>query len=150
VALDAFHVVVATGTLTLDRGQVTQAATVGTNAQALGLSLTNGQIFAGTGATLDGTTIDTSAATGLLGSVDSLKLVTIQQGAQSWLGVDASGIHVSLEGVEGVTLGVTGTVKLNRATNAAKLDWTTFTPSGTALPHLDVAATVDLAVTGTV
>src|SRR5262249_37610144 len=70
----------ATGTGSLDVGQVTDAATTPmfTNAQATAL------------------TLDTSVAAGGVGGASaSLHLVSITQGAKSWLGVDASGINLS-------------------------------------------------------
>src|SRR5262249_4978131 len=122
----------ATGTGSLDVGQVTDATTVGTNAQATAL------------------TLDTSVAAGGVGGASaSLKLVSISQGTKSWLGVDASGISLSLA-VDPLTLSLSnGELKLNRASGgAAKLDWTTFAPTGLALPSLGVAAAVDLHVAG--
>src|SRR5437868_1700725 len=89
-----------TGNGSVDLGQVTDAAATPafTNAKATAL------------------TLDTSVAAGGVGSVSaSLKLVSITQGAQSWLGVDASGISLSLA-VEPLTLSLAdGELQLNRA-----------------------------------
>src|SRR5205823_3211391 len=85
VALSFAGAVVAVGTLSLDTGQVTDAATVGTDAQTLALRLTDAALFAGTGGVLTGTTIDTTGATGVYGEVGSLTVVSITQGPKSWL-----------------------------------------------------------------
>ena len=133
--------ITATGTGTLDEGQVTDAASGGqlggSDAQALAL------------------TLDTSVSAGGVGAAGGLlKLVSLTQGAKSWLGVDASGISVSLA-LEPLTVAVTdGELKLNTAagTGAAKLDWTMFVPESDslALPTLAVAASLDLHIAGSV
>ena len=71
---------------------------VGTAAQALAL------------------TLDTSVSAGGVGAAGaSLKLVQLTQSGKSWLGVDASGITLSLN-VDPLTISVTnGELKLNRA-----------------------------------
>src|SRR5207248_213727 len=126
----------AAGTGALDVGQVTDAAATPafTNAQATAL------------------TLDTSVAAGGVGGASaSLKLVSIKQGTKSWLGVDASGINLSLA-VDPLTLSLSnGELRLNRATNAAKLDWASLqlTPASLQLPHLNVTAATDLHVAGT-
>src|SRR5262249_60235733 len=97
--------------------------------------------------------LDTSAAAGGVGSVSaSLKLVSLSQGAQSWLGVDASGINLSLA-VDPLTLSLSnGQLQLNRAAGgASKLDWTHLTPAAGALPlpPLGFTNALDLHVSGT-
>src|SRR5439155_21731086 len=57
VALSAFGSLVATGTLGFDEGQVADAATVGTDAQAFAFTVSSGHVFAGVGGLLRGTTI---------------------------------------------------------------------------------------------
>src|SRR5206468_3339819 len=126
----------ATGSGSLDVGQVTDAAAspAFTNAQATAL------------------TLDTSVAAGGVGSVAAwLKLVSITQGTKCWLGVDASGINLSLS-VDPLTLSLSnGELRLNRATGAAKLDWATLnvTTGSLQLPRLNVGAATDLHVAGT-
>src|SRR5947199_228173 len=126
----------ATGTGSLDVGQVSDAA-----ASA-----------AFTGAQATALTLDTSVAAGGVGALSaSLKLVSITQGTKSWLGVDASGINLSLS-VDPLTLSLSnGELRLNRAAGAAKLDWATLnmTPGSLPLPRLAVGASTDLHVAGT-
>src|SRR5262249_44149224 len=107
----------ATGSGSLDVGEVSDTAAgqgnvVGDHARAVALSL------------------DTSVAAGGVGSLGaSLKLVSVSQGTASWLGVDASGINVSMA-VDPLTVAVTdGELKLNRfgGTASGKVDWSTFT-----------------------
>src|SRR5207237_7870784 len=88
VTLNAFGSLIATGTLDLSQGQVSDA-TVGSNANALSFKLTSGQLFAGVGGVLSGSSIDTSNATGFSGGVDTLTITSISHTGQSWLGVDA-------------------------------------------------------------
>ncbi|TMJ93590.1 MAG: hypothetical protein E6G67_11940 [Actinobacteria bacterium] len=79
----------------------------------------------------------------------SVKFVSITQGAKNWTGVDVAGAALDLLGVPNVTLSVSGgAVKVNQATGAAKLDWTTFSPTGMSLPHLDIGQDLDLHVSG--
>src|SRR5205823_5864714 len=126
----------ATGTGSLDVGQVSDAAAspAFTNAQATAL------------------TLDTSVAAGGVGGASaSLKLVSITQGTKRWLGVDASGINLSLS-VDPLTLSLSnGELRLNRATNAPKLDWTSLqlTTASLQLPRLNISAATDLHVAGT-
>ena len=120
----------ATGSGSLDVGQVSDPSTVGTGASATALHL------------------DVAVAGGPSGS---LNLISITQGAKSWLGVDASGISIGLNAVPGLNLAVTGgTLQLNRAGGgAAKLNWTTFTPAGMTIPFtLPIDDTIDLTVGG--
>src|SRR5262249_5329470 len=80
-----------------------------------------------------------------------LKLVSITDGTQSWLGVDASGVNASLvEAPVTVTL-TDGAVKANEATNASKLNWTSLhvTHDSLELPFLDVSNAIDLLLAGT-
>ena len=133
--------ITASGTGTLDEGQVTDAASGGqlggSDAQALAL------------------TLDTSVSAGGVGAAGGLlKLVSLTQGAKSWLGVDASGISISLA-LDPLTVAVTdGELKLNTAagSGASKLDWTMFVPESDslALPTLAVAASLDLHLAGSV
>src|SRR5262249_43767379 len=94
----------ATGTGSLDVGQVSDgaAAPALTNAQPTAL------------------TLDTSVAAGGVGGLSaSLKLVSIRQGTKSWLGVDASALHLS-ELVDPLTLSLSnGVLQLNRASGGA-------------------------------
>src|SRR5262249_6141077 len=78
------------------------------------------------------------------------------QGANSWLGVDASGISLSLA-LDPLSVSVTGgELKLNRASGAgtSKLDWDSFAAqkplAGLPLPQLDVDHTLDLHIARTV
>src|SRR5262249_23485130 len=76
--------------------------------------------------------------------------VALTQGTKSWLGVDASGINLSLA-VGPVTGSVSkGELQLNRASGGAqKLDWTHFVKSdGVALPTLGFTNNPDLAASG--
>src|SRR5262249_25456147 len=70
-----------------------------------------------------------AAASGGPGSFAiDVNLVSLTQGARSWLGVDASGISLSLA-LDPLSVSVTGgALKLNRASGAgaAKLDWDSF------------------------
>ena len=134
----------ATGTGSLDLGTVTvtggaDEAQVGTAAQALSL------------------TLDTSVSAGGIGSAGAtLSLVQLTQGTKSWLGVDASGITLSLN-VDPLTISVTnGELKLNRASGvgATPLDWhdlTAATPlyTGIDLHTIDVTAAQSLHISGT-
>src|SRR5262249_14585731 len=132
VTLPGFFTVTASGSL--DLGQITDTSTVvGTNAQLLALSLT------------------ASAAGGGISAGGTVHLVSITQGAKSWLGVDASGINLSFD-VSPLTLSVTnGVLQLNRANGGTtKLNWQTFTTAHTKLPTIAVTDTVDLHVSGTV
>ena len=102
----------ATGTGSLDEGQVT--GTDSTTSQ----TLTNAQALA--------LTLDTSASAGGVGSASaSLQLVSLTQGAKTWLGVDASGINLSLT-VDPLTVSLSdGQLQLNRASGGrgeARLD----------------------------
>src|SRR5262249_30367754 len=72
----------ATGTGSLDQGQV--SGTDSTTSQ----TLTDAQAVA--------LTLDTSAAGGVGSAAASLRLVSLTQRTSSWLGVDASGINLSL------------------------------------------------------
>src|SRR5207249_4505855 len=124
--------------------------TVGSNANALSFTI-SGQLFAGVGGTLSGTTIGTANATGFSGSVNTLTVNSISAPAKSWLGVDASGIDLALVGVDNVALHVTsGHVQLNKASGAAKLDWRGYAPSGLSLFPLAIADSLDLHVSGSV
>ena len=111
------------------------AAQVGTNAQALSLHL------------------DASAGGGGASVGATVHLVSITQGAKSWLGVDASAISLSFT-LDPLTLTLAnGELQLNRATGAGatKLDWAAFTttaPSLTLQP-LTVTDSTDLHVSGT-
>src|SRR5206468_8084159 len=98
VALNAFGVLLATGSVSFDEGQVTDVATVGTDAQALSLEI-DAALFVGTGASLSGPTIETTGATGFSGSAASVKVVAIGQGARSWLGVQAAGLDLQALGI---------------------------------------------------
>src|SRR5262249_38403363 len=91
----------ATGTGSLDQGQV--GGTDSTTSQ----TLTDAQAVA--------LTLDTSAAAGGAGSLSaSLHLISLTQGTKSWLGVDASGISLSLA-VDPLTLSLSnGQLQLNR------------------------------------
>src|SRR5205823_5029525 len=91
-------------------------------------------------------------------SID-VKLISITQGARSWLGVEASGITISLA-LDPLSVSlVGGALKLNKVSGAgaSKLDWASFTEgagstplTGLPLPHLDVAQGLDLHLSGTV
>src|SRR5262249_43780329 len=138
-------VFVATGAGSLDVGEVSdtgsgQGNVVGDHARAVALSL------------------DTSVAAGGVGSLGaSLKLVSVTQGTASWLGVDASGINLSLA-LGPLSVSVSGgELKLNRfgGTASGKVDWSTFTTAaghggGMHLPLVDVKNTLDLHLAGTV
>src|SRR5262249_39481848 len=147
----------------LDLGQVTVSThgTDGAPAVAAGL-------VAGTPAQATVLQLSASANGGPASVGVNVKLVSITQGARSWLGVDATGINLSLA-LAPLTVSVSGgALKLNRASGAgaSKLDWASFvevdpnhtpTPitlaaplSGLTLPHLDVASTLDLHVSGSV
>src|SRR5262249_57754252 len=97
-------------------------------------------------------TLDTSASAGGVGWVSaSLQLVSLTQGTKSWLGVDASGINLSLA-VDPLSLSLSnGELQLNRASGGAqKLDWTHFVKSdGIALPTLAFTNSLDLHIAGT-
>src|SRR5262249_21598653 len=126
----------ATGTGSLDEGQV--SGTDSTTTQ----TLTDAQAVA--------LTLDTSAAAGGGGSASaSLHLVSLTQGTSNWLGVDASGINLSLA-IDPLTLSLSnGELQLNRAsgTGAQKLDWTHFVKSdGISLPTLGFTNSLDLHV----
>ena len=119
----------ATGTGSLDLGTVSVTSgadqtQVGTGAQALSL------------------TLDTSVSAGGIGSAGaSLSLVKLTQGTKSWLGVDASGITLSLS-IDPLTVSVTnGELKLNRASGvgATPLDWHDLTAAIPAV-HRDRSA----------
>src|SRR5439155_16786692 len=142
VDVSAYGVVHVGGTFDIDSGQASDAATIGTNAQVFALSVSNASIFAG----------DIASNTGINGSVGSLTVVSITQGTKSWLGVSGSELAVSLVGVSNVQFDVThGSVKLNRATGAPKLDWTTLATTGLAFTKpAGVTAAIDLHVGGTV
>src|SRR5262249_54857955 len=123
----------ATGTGSLDEGQV--SGTDSTTSQ----TLTNAQAMV--------LTLDTSAAAGGVASASaSLHLVSLTQGTNGWLGVDASGINLSLA-VDPLTVTLSnGELQLNRASGGArKLDWTHFVKSdGITLPTLGFTNTLDL------
>ena len=108
-----------------------------------------------TGAQALALTLDTSVSAGGVGAAGaSLKLVQLTQGAKTWLGVDASGITLSLT-LDPLTLAITnGELKLNRATGSgatqARLE------DAHARPHRDrpsrrstSTATLDLHISGT-
>ena len=131
----------ATGTGSLDQGQVTDAASGGqlggSGAQAIAL---------------DPRHVGRAPAASAP-QARSLKLVSLTQGGKSWLGVDASGINLSFA-LDPLTVSVTdGELKLNRATGtgATKLDWTAFVPESDSLtlPALAVSSSLDLHVAGT-
>src|SRR5262249_16763823 len=128
----------ATGTGSLEEGQA--SATDSTTSQ----TLTNAEALA--------LTLDTSAAAGGAASASaSLHLVSLTQGTKSWLGVDASGINLSLA-VDPLSLSLSnGELQLNRASGGAqKLDWTHFVKSdGITLPTLGFTNTLDLHIAGT-
>src|SRR5207237_2919834 len=136
----------------LDQGQVS-GTRVGDDANAFALGITAAEVFAGEGGVLTGTTIDTSAAVGVVGSIRSLNAVLISQGTDSWFGLDASGLAVSLVGVPNVTLSVTeGELKANKSSGFAthNLDWSTLAANGLSLPALDIGAGTSPHVSGTV
>src|SRR5207253_4596132 len=151
VALDAFGVLVASGKINFQQGDVTDPA-VGGTAHALVFTVTDGQVFAGVGGSLSGSTVVTDGATGVYGTIGKLTFVSITQGAQSWFAVDAAGLNASLVGVPGMTLAISdGVLQVNHAGGgASKLDWTTFAPSGMSLPQLQVGAATDLHISATV
>ena len=129
----------ATGTGSLDEGQFT--GTDSTTSQTL------------TGAQALALTLDTSVSAGGVGAAGaSLKLVQLTQAGKSWLGVDASGINLSLA-LDPLTLSISdGELELNRAsgTGASKLDWKTLTPTaGITLPALGFDNSLDLHISGT-
>src|SRR5262249_43453035 len=88
-----------------------------------------------------------------------VNLISLAQGANSWLGVEATGINLSLA-LDPLSVSVSGgELKLNRAAGAGthKLDWKSFTEAGAGAPlggwprpHLDIASSLDLDLAGTV
>src|SRR5262249_38896151 len=125
VTLTGVFTATAAGTLQL--GQLT-VTTMDSAAAAL---VTSHGIDASAGAApIQAVTLDlAAAASGGPGSVAvTVKLVSLKQGARSWLGVDASGISLGLT-VDPLTVSVTGgTLQLNKAAGAgaSKLDWASF------------------------
>src|SRR5262249_10125635 len=143
----------ATAAGSVDLGQLTIAA--GTDGQvALDAGLSR------TGLPIQATVVSLQASGsggGVSASVD-VELISLSQGANSWLGVDASGISLSL-GLAPLAVAVTGgELKLNRASGAGthKLDWDSFDASvpkpleGLPLPALDIDKALDLHIAGTV
>src|SRR5262249_31932988 len=112
-------------------GLVTDPNTVGTDAQAF--------VF----------TLDATGTAGPVGAAGSIKVISITQGQEAWLGVDATGISLSLD-ASPVSVSLTHrALEINRARGgASKIDWISFSPSGLPLPHLDVAGAIDLHVGG--
>src|SRR5205085_11681651 len=83
VTLNAFGSLIATGTLDLNEGQVSDA-TVGSSANALSFKITSGLLVAGGGGTLGGTTIATDKARVFCGSVTTLTVESIAAPETSW------------------------------------------------------------------
>src|SRR5262249_15243287 len=122
----------ATGTFSISSGQVT-GPTVGSNANAFAF------------------TLDASGSGGGVGAAGSIKVVSITQGPDSWLGIEAHGISLTLtQGPVAISL-TNGELQVNRSSTGTNLNWSMWAPTGgIALPHLDITAAVDLHVAGTI
>src|SRR5688500_7834038 len=172
VALNALSgTLVAVGEFNLDVGQVSTTADNGTagisfvNADAVSLTLTDVELFAGVGGSLNanGTPTDFSDDTvvsgtlGFRGAIDGdLSVVAIQDGSDSYLALesDADVLSADLIGL-GALLEFhawDATVRLNAfgGTASAKLDWDSLATSGLPLASLTVDETLDLHVDGNV
>src|SRR5204862_327462 len=117
--------------------------------------------LSGTGLPVEATVValQSSGSGGGISASVSVNLVSLSQGANSWLGVEATGISLSLA-LDPLLVSVTnGALKLNRAAGAGthKLDWDSFTEgadptplAGVPLPHLNIDTSLDLHLAGTV
>ena len=136
------------------------------NAPTMAISLSNVNLFAGIGAALNdnGTltptddTIDVGSAIGFSidgGSVDLALVKPAGLGVgdlTSYTGMAISLDGASLEGVDGLTLKASGSVLINKATNAAgeevtdRIDWANATDSEGILPTFPAGLTKDVAL----
>src|SRR6185503_19816988 len=157
VVLDAFSVLIAKGSFSLQLGTVTKDSAV---YQAMALTLEDVEVFIGVGGTLDDNGTPTSFADdelnldsgiGFHATLDELSLVTLKNNNatpnqanddKSYMPLELSGFSAALVGIEGFKLGVFAAgLKLNQAkdtdTNPSndppKLDWTTFFSGATGL-----------------
>ena len=156
VSLDAFGFVVGTASSSLTKATAdvtTGNAALGTagllsGARLLSITLTNVNLFAGVGASLNenGTltnvlddTITTAGAIGFAVTSGTVKVAVVRPAGlgaldkTSYFGMEVSLAGASLVGVEGLTFKATGTVLVNRATDAAgagaveRINWATAT-----------------------
>ena len=139
----------------------------------LSITLTNVNLFAGVGGSLDehGTltdvtddTITTAGAIGFAVTSGTVKVAVVRPAGlgaldkTSYFGMEVSLAGASLVGVEGLTFKATGTVLVNRATDAAgagaveRINWATATDTASALPVFSAKLTklVELKVDGSV
>jgi hypothetical protein len=181
VALDALSgILVATvDDFSLDMGQVSTTADNGTglisftDADAVSMTLTGVEVWAGVGGSLNDVDGDSDNDTlsikdrysddevsngslGFRGSLTSMSLVTINDGTNSYLGVEtaADALSADLVGLESVLAfhAWDATLKLNKVTptTADKIDWDSLATSGLPLANLDIDEALDLHVDGSV
>ncbi|PYO11795.1 MAG: hypothetical protein DMD31_17845, partial [Gemmatimonadetes bacterium] len=133
-----------------------------TDASVMVVTLSNLNLFAGAGAALNdnGTPADTSDdaidRNGAIGFDISGGMVTLDVVRPAASGASYTGLSVgasgSLGGIPGLTLSVTGTILVNKATGAAptqRIDWATVTDTNHFLPQIPgLTRTVELAISG--
>ena len=143
------NVVAVIGSLTLTMGRSDVAsgnAAIGTvtAADVMSLSVSGASLFAGTGASLNGTRdgITTTGAVGFLVSGASFTLQTVSKGTDSYSAIQASVTRAALLGVAAVDLQVSGTVQINQTsrTDGQRFAWST--ANGTLAIGSDVSLKV--------
>ena len=103
-----------------------------TDADVWSFTLTGASVFVGTGGSLatDGTALGyhvehSAGAVGILASATDFKLARITQGATTYFGLEVSGLHGDLLGIDGATVHVNDVRALANSVDPAgtKLDW---------------------------
>ncbi|MFK7942056.1 MAG: LEPR-XLL domain-containing protein, partial [Paracoccaceae bacterium] len=147
--------IAAAATLTVNDQTVANPDAVGTlSGRLVDLSLSGGNIFAGTGGVFAGGAIDTSAASGFSATGVNVDLsVFITTAAVSYTGLELTTSSVSIHGFPGVTVTAQDlAVSVNTTSGAGGLlDWSGFAAASVDLTPADVtsvAGTLTLDVSG--
>src|SRR4029077_21140475 len=158
--LSLFGFVVAAGHVTIDKTTANGSGL--TNADALGVSLTNASAFVGVGGGFDdhGTagdfsddTISTTGGIGLLVTVPSFKLALVTTAGAKYTAFQLDDLSGSLLGIDGLVFNVSGLdLKLNQAKaiptglDTTRLDWSSVSFAGSGAPHFTLTGADQLSL----